>query len=645
MKRSIAWIFLLLAVVLVFLIGRWTSPDLPTTDSARTESAEAAPEIWTCPMHAQIRLPAPGPCPICGMDLVPLAHTSDDDPRRLVMSPAAKALAQVEVAPVERRRVTRPVRMVGKIDFDETLVRTISAWVGGRLDRLYVDYTGVTVNRGDHLVRLYSPELFTAQEELLAAKERLQSNEKEASEFLQKSNRTAYASAREKLLLWGMTEEQVAEIEARGSANDHVMITSPASGVVIDKRVDEGAYVETGTPIYRIADLEHLWVRLDAYEQDLPWLRYGQKVVLEVEALPGQTFEGVISYIDPFIHEHTRTAKVRVNVDNSRGRLKPGMFVRAVVAARLGAGGLVQGRALQGKWVSPMHPEIVKDSPGDCDICGMDLVPAESLGLVSQEGSGPLPLVVPASSVLITGKRAVAYVEVPGMDRPTYEGREVVLGPRAGDDIIVESGLEEGELIVVHGAFRIDSSMQIRAKPSMMSAGKERIIESGPEAVLIREALSPVYTVYLELAEALANDDLEASRAAVEALKQTFAELPAESWPLPAKSEVSRAREALDDLENGAPLDDVRARFEGLSAAITHLVERYGHEGEQPLVEAYCPMAFGGKGAAWLQTGETIANPYFGSKMLRCGEIRSGHEPVSEAREHDHAAHEGEDGR
>ncbi|MFT5150857.1 MAG: Cu(I)/Ag(I) efflux system membrane fusion protein, partial [Planctomycetota bacterium] len=435
MKTTNKVLILASAAVTLFIVGRssvgWGSEPEAREAHVHDEEEVKEPTLWTCPMHPQIKLPEFGACPICGMDLVEMTAGGDDNPRQLVMSPASKALARIVSEPVRRKNVTRPVRMVGKVDYNETAVRTISAWVPGRIDRLYVDYTGVRVSKGDHLVWLYSPDLLTAQEELLSARDRLKATAGESSEFLTASNLDAYSSSREKLLLWGLTEEQVVEIEMRGSASDRVMLTSPSTGVVIDKMLDEGAYVQTGTHIYRVADLSQLWVRLDAYEQDLAWLRYGQPVVVEVEALPGETLEGIISYIDPFIHEHTRTAKVRVNVDNIDGRLKPGMFVRAVASARLGAGGVVLDQHLAGKWVSPMHPEVVKNEPGVCDVCGMDLVRAEDLGLVPDVPSpSARPLVIPSSAVLVTGKRAVVYIEVPGTDRPTYEGREVVLGPR-----------------------------------------------------------------------------------------------------------------------------------------------------------------------------------------------------------------------
>jgi len=238
----------------------------------------------------------------------------------------------------------------------------------------------------------------------------------------------------------------------------------------VQKLRQEGDRVQTGDRIYSVADLNHLWVMLDAYESDLAWLRYGQDVEFTTEAYPGETFHGRIAFIDPVLNESTRTVNVRVNVDNSDGRLKPEMFVRAVVRSQVAAGGRVLDPALAGKWISPMHPEIVKDQPGNCDICGMPLVRAESMGYVTAEPSeSAKPLVVPASAVLLTGTRAIVYVQVPGAEKPTYEGREIVVGPRAGDHYLVKSGLSEGDLVVTHGNFKLDSALQIAAKPSMMT--------------------------------------------------------------------------------------------------------------------------------------------------------------------------------
>jgi len=234
-------------------------------------------------------------------------------------------------------------------------------------------------------------------------------------------------------------------------------------------------YVQTGTKIYTIADLSRLWVKLDAYESDMMWVRYGQEVEFKTEAYPGETFNGTISFIDPVLNAKTRTVKLRVNIENPDGRLKPEMFVRAVVRAKVAQAGQVMDKAMAGKWICPMHPDIVKTKASTCDICGMDLVTTESLGYVKVDALGEPPLVIPASAPLITGKRAVVYVQLPDTEKPTYEGREVVLGPRAGDYYIIESGLAEGEIVVTNGNFKIDSALQIQAKPSMMSEEGEEI--------------------------------------------------------------------------------------------------------------------------------------------------------------------------
>ncbi|MHC4656875.1 MAG: heavy metal-binding domain-containing protein, partial [Planctomycetota bacterium] len=154
--------------------------------------------------------------------------------------------------------------------------------------------------------------------------------------------------------------------------------------------------------------------------------------------------------------------------DNTEGKLKPEMFVRAVVRSRVAGGGKVMAPEMAGKWICPMHPAVVKTEAGNCNICGMDLVTTESLGYVVDTPK-QAPMVIPASAPLITGVRAVVYVQVPGAEKPTYEGREIVLGSRAGDYYIVKSGLAEGEIVVTNGNFKIDSALQIQAKPSMMN--------------------------------------------------------------------------------------------------------------------------------------------------------------------------------
>lgn len=634
---------------------------IPAQDEARTATrpttAPAEPKLvgYACAMNCLPPLPQPGKCPICGMDLVAVyddvEDSTDDSPRRLALSPSAKALAEIETSPVERRWVENDVRMVGFVDHNESRLSYVTAYIGGRLDRMFVDYTGITVNAGDHMVTIYSPELLTAQEELLQAKGALESMRESSLASVRDSSRTALEAARERLRLWGLTAEQIRAIEERGERTDHVTIYAPIGGVVIAKLVQEGAYVMTGERLYTIADLGHLWVKLRAYESDLPWLRYGQDIAFATEAYPGREFHGRISFIDPVLDEMTRTVGVRVNVDNPDGMLKPGMFVRAQAKSRLARGGRVIEPELAGKWISPMHPEIVKDGPGECDVCGMDLVPAEELGFVAAVEE-TAPVVIPATAPLITGKRAVVYVEVAGAERPTYEGREVSLGPRAGDFYLVADGLEEGERVVTRGAFKIDSSLQIRTRPSMMNpqggrsaTGHEQhgaaapVDEHGAHSPATRPtaaqpasvpveftaSLAPLFEAYFATQEALADDDFERGRAGFEQLHRAVDALEAPDEAHGLEDCLSALGELHESVEKGHAAADIataRQAFQPLSNALIRVQEIAGHTGDGAHYLVHCPMAFGFTGADWLQRSPEVRNPYFGDEMLTCGVVR-----------------------
>ncbi len=467
----------LLAVqaLIVFAVGYYvatlvggSAPSDSTPSDPHAGHVEAAPTLWTCSMHPQIRQPKPGKCPLCGMKLVPVTKSAGGGMRTVNISPAARELMKIQTSPVERRYVAAQVRMVGKVEYDETKLSHITAWVSGRLDRLFVDYTGVQVKPGDHMVYIYSEELYAVQDELIRALEF--QRQRGPSRSPNRTEINLVESAREKLRLLGLTDSQVKEIEQRDKPTDHITIQSPIGGIVIEKLKQEGDRVRTGDRIYTVADLNQVWVKLDAYESDLVWLRYGQEVTFSTEAYPGEEFTGRIAFIDPVLNKQTRTVKVRVNVPNHDGKLKPEMFVRATVKSDVAAGGKVLSAGLAGKWISPMHPEIVSDKPGNCTICGMPLVRSETLGYVAaQTDENARPLVIPASAALVTGTRAIVYVEQPTAEEPTFDGREIVLGPRAGDFYLVKHGLSEGELVVTNGNFKLDSALQIQAKPTMMT--------------------------------------------------------------------------------------------------------------------------------------------------------------------------------
>jgi Cu(I)/Ag(I) efflux system membrane fusion protein len=595
-------------------------------DGAATAAAQAT--IWTCSMHPQIKQPNHGKCPICAMDLIPLAEGGDDTgPRELVMSASARKLAEIQTTPVKRQAVDRTVELVGTIAYDETRVKTITAWVGGRLDRLYVDYTGIEVREGDHMVDLYSPELLAGQEELRQAKKALQ---KIKPGPVRDAAAQTYQAVRDRLMLWGLNEKQIVGVE-EGGTTERVTINAPVGGIVIHKNAVEGMYVKTGTPIYRIADLSQLWVAIEAYESDLPWLRYGQQVDFEVESYPGETFSGRISFIDPVVTAKTRTVRVRVNVGNADRRLKPGMFARAKVKAPIARGGKVLDPSLEGKWISPMHPEIVKDGPGACDVCGMDLVPAESLGFIIANDVEK-PLVIPVSAALVTGDRAVVYVQQ--KDDPShFHGRTVTLGPRAGDLYLVQDGLKEGDLVVTNGAFKIDSALQIIAKPSMMSPGDgdNHHRDHGGGKMMIsfagRVGLAQVLAHYLALQEALAGDNLDGAPSHAEALAKAVGEVPMGAFEGDAHllwmKQQAKIRKAAQSLADTADTNAKRTGFDEISQAILALTGAFGNVAEENLTTLHCSMAFEGAGASWLQRAGSTANPYFGNEMLRCGDVKA----------------------
>jgi Cu(I)/Ag(I) efflux system membrane fusion protein len=660
-KHTSAFVAMLLILAALIIGSRLGRPASEEREEAPVRAAEAALEgdvqMYTCAMHPSVRLPDPdAKCPICFMDLIPV---TDDGPegndRCLVLTEASARLSGIETAKVGRFFPTAEVRLYGKLTYDETSVARITAYFPGRLDRLFVNYIGVPVNKGDHLAEMYSPKLLSAFEELRQARVALDESTT-SSEIVLTSTRQTLEAAREKLRLFGLTEEQIAEAEAGHAPHERLTVYSPIAGIVTHLAAREGDYVDTGSPIATVANLKRLWLDMEAYESQLPLLRWGQHVTFTVEAHPGERFAGRIAFIEPIVDERTRTAAVRVAVDNSELQLKPGMFATATVRPRIASDGAVVSDELAGRWVGPMHPTVVKDGPGQCDICGMDLVPAESLGVVGDPSAVEEPLVIPRSAALLTGKRAVVYVSVPGTEKPTYEGREVVLGPRAGDFYIVRSGLREGEEVVVKGAFRIDSAMQIAAKPSMMTpggAGAGNIVlehaETGggiaepatryraPDAFIF--SLKPVYAAYLDAQEALAADDLGGFVRAQSDLKMALRLVEEPGLVGEALGEWRRAAARLRLDRAVTTIEEARTHFERMSDAIIALEHGFGHRGGETWHVAYCPMAFDNEGAEWLQRGTTINNPYFGASMPRCGEIRGAYPPLNASAQEAGGAH------
>lgn len=623
--KTLKIIFVFILLALAFWLGKkMNTPEVNVSVKTPAESAERQnAKDWTCSMHPQIRQSKAGKCPICGMDLIPLENASGGKTGKteLKLSGEAEKLAEIETVPVQRKFVSAEITMMGKIAFNESTMSTITARMPGRIDRLFVNYTGIAVKKGDHIAEVYSPDLLLAQQELIQTLQMVKTS-KPGDEFAART----LSSVKEKYRLWGFNDEQVQEIIKRGKVADRLTITAPISGIVTEKDVIEGVYYEKGAKLFTIADLSKVWVNLEAYETDIPWIKYGQDVDFSTEAYPGKDFKGKIIFIQPVMNEMTRTVKVRLNAENHEGMLKPGMFVRARLRAKIAANGKVIDSSLAGKWISPMHPEIIKDGPGSCDICGMDLVPAESLGFSEPNDKNIVPpLVIPASAPLMTGKRAIVYVAVPGR-KSVYEGREVRLGPLAGDSYIVESGLKEGENVVSKGSFKIDSSLQIKAKPSMMTAPTD------PSDITPPGQSTPPVRTHVNAA------DMKTDRPNSNETGRKDSPPPPEDV-MAAYFAVQKALflDALDDAVKKAPILDeryssrlsmskdlktARENFSQISSLFYKELSSSADNLKKPLYSYFCPMAFNNKGAFWLQENMETQNPYFGSVMPKCGELK-----------------------
>ncbi len=629
-------VLLIVAVFgLGYRLGVFIGPSGTADQQPADEQSASAEQFWTCSMHPQVRKSKPGLCDFCPMELIPVSSDQGGKlgPRQLKLSAQAALLARVQLAPVERKFVTAEIRMVGKIAYDETRLAYISAWVPGRIDRLYADYTGISVGPGEHLAEFYSPQLLTTQQELIQALKILKQSDQQSSlQTIRQTAQLTVDAVRERLRLWGLTQKQIAEIEKQGQPSDHMTIYAPISGIVVEKHVKQGQYVETGSRIFTIADLSKVWVMLEAYESDIAWIRYGQQVEFETESYPGKKFTGKIAFVDQVLNSRTRTVRLRVNVDNAHGKLKPEMFVRAVVRARLTEDGKVLAPDLAGKWISPMHPEVIKDSPGLCDVCGMPLVRAETLGYAGAEtGSSQAPLVIPTTAALLTGKRAVVYVADPD-EQGLYQGREITLGPRAGDYYIVRDGLTEGEMVVAQGNFKIDSAVQILGKTSMMNPDSQAhpaektsaAVSFKPEIVgPLAEQLGKIFTDYFEIQYALSHDDFDRSIQGCEKLLQSVAQieptqLSDRAWQVWQK-ETDDINKTTTRMRTAVNIERIRREFVMLSESMLMVARRFGSGTSKTVLRMHCPMAFDNRGADWLQNKSAVENPYYGAVMFSCG--------------------------
>ena len=537
------------------------------------------PTTWTCSMHPQIKQDKPGLCPICAMDLIPLARAQssgeDMDPNEIVLSESAAKLADIQTMKVTKGTPQKTMYLQGKVHADERNIAELTARFGGRIEKLFVNFTGQNVRKGEKLATIYSPDLITAQRELL-----------EAISF--KENRPSfYTAAKAKLKLWDLSDDQIAAIEEDGEPQLYFDVLSPISGTVMMRHVALGDYVKEGSPLFQVTDLRKVWVMFDAYESDLPWIKTGDHVALTIPSIPGKDFEGRVAYIDPFINPRSRIARVRIELPNSGLTLKPEMFAKGV-----------------------LHSNIAESAAH---------------------------LLIPKSSILWTGKRAVVYVRVPDRKSPSFIYREITLGPEAGNFYVVAEGLMEGETIAVNGVFKIDAAAQLEGKPSMMNPGGGKVslahdhgsmsASEGVDEVKaeFRNQLQAVYDSYILMTEAFVASNTKEVRKAANKVKSNLQDvdmalLEGEAHILWMKH-LGILESEIKTISSGPDISTQRIAFAAFNDAFYASLKAFGLQ-HGTVYYQYCPMANGDNGAYWLSNIEDIENPYFGDEMLKCGETR-----------------------
>jgi Cu(I)/Ag(I) efflux system membrane fusion protein len=395
----------------------------------RVATPSGAPPVYFCPMHPTTVSEKPGECPICQMNLEPIPDVLKAGWGRaaaagpaagvagrapLALSPERRALLGVRSEEVREARVDRAIRTVGRVAVDERRMAHVHTKFEGYVERLYVDFTGKFVKKGDPLLALYSPELIATQQEyLLALRAQKQLGSSQIPSVAQGGASLAEA-ARERLRLWDISEADIAELERTGTVRRAFDLHAEVSGFVTVKNVVQGMRVMPADTIFEIADLSHVWVLADVYESDLRSIRLGMPATLTLSYQAGRAWRGQVSNIAPTLDSATRTVKVRIDVANQGGALKPDMF-------------------------------------GDVE-------------LRAEEGSG---LVVPDSAVIDTGDRRLVF-----LDRPdgTIEPRAIEVGAKLADGYQVLRGLARGDRVVIAANFLLDSESSLKAALSALTA-------------------------------------------------------------------------------------------------------------------------------------------------------------------------------
>lgn len=552
-----------------------------TSHSTSTEvhnHSAANPQQWTCSMHPQILQQEPGDCPICGMDLIPAESTASGlAPEQFKITPNALALANIQTSIVEGATTQGATQnLSGKISINEEQIAVQASYYAGRIERLFINYTGQEVQKGQVLATLYAPQLVAAQQELLTAA------------ALKETQPQLYRAVRKKLQLWKLTDKEIEAIEVSGKVREYFPIRATVGGTVTALLGAEGDYLKEGQAIARVSNLNTLWANFDAYERQLSQFRVGQKIEIYTSAYPNKKVEGTISFIAPLLNNNTRTATLRATVKNNDKVLKPGMFVSGKITT------------------APSTTKAVS---------------------------------IPASAVLWTGKRSLVYVKA-AQDSPIFEMREVTLGQKNGAQVEIIEGLSIGEEIVTKGTFTVDAAAQLQGKKSMMNntggktmtghEGHTGVQENHDSSTAMKQTMKmnfsdsfqkdfkPVLLAYLKVKDALVASDAPQTVVSAKATLEALNAIPTSNLGKMEQEHFNASVKMLEAIAAKTNLNNQRSHFVLLNEHLVALVSAFSTL-ENTLYVQQCPMANDNQGAVWLSKEKDIRNPYFGAAMLKCG--------------------------
>jgi len=569
MKKYIIYIGILAVGLLLgwFFFGNSNTKE---TERNHSETAETN-QMWTCSMHPQIMQAEAGDCPICGMDLIP-AETSAEglNANEFKLTKNAMALANIQTSIVgNSTSKDDTIKLSGKIAENEEANVVQASYFSGRIERLNISSVGEEVRKGQLLATIYSPELFSAQQELITASS------------IKESQPKLYKAVRNKLKLWKISDSQINQIETSGKVKQNFPIYATVSGTVSEKLVEQGDYVKQGQALLKITNLNTVWALFDVYENQVELFKKGQSITVTTTAYPNKEFKATVDFIDPTFNSATRTVKLRVVLNNNKREFKTGMFVE---------GGIEN--------------------------------------IISNKEQS---LMIPSSAILWTGKRSVVYLKT-NPNEPIFEMKEITIGKQLGEQYEVDEGLESGDEIVTNGTFTVDASAQLQGKKSMMNkeggktmTGHEgHTMNTASEKIdfnaTIEKSFQPVISIYIELKDALTQSDSTLSSTKSNAFRKALDEISVNDrakthnyWSILHKTSKG--------INENVSLEHQRKQFQILSDNLIAMVRNFD-EIEGTLFVQFCPMADNNKGASWLSKEEQIINPYFGEVMHKCGSVK-----------------------